>query len=124
MTKPVALVFYENLLAGSQLVNRLQDVGYQVQLVSDLHKLVEQATDSKPMVFVINLASASAAGLEAIGELRSNAATKHIPVLALVKAGQKKLADQVRAAGAASVAIESAVTTRLPQLLDRVLEVE
>src|SRR5438445_9362650 len=35
MTTPLALVFYENLLPGSQLVNRLQDLGYRVQTIGD-----------------------------------------------------------------------------------------
>src|SRR5262245_49139849 len=35
MTEPLALVVYEKLLPGSQLVNRLQDLKYRVQTVAD-----------------------------------------------------------------------------------------
>ncbi len=35
MTQPLALVFYEKLMPGSQLVNRLQDLNYRVQAVND-----------------------------------------------------------------------------------------
>ena len=35
MTQPLALVLYEKLLPGSQLVNRLQDLNYRVQTIAD-----------------------------------------------------------------------------------------
>ena len=35
MTQPLALVLYERLLPGSQLVNRLQDLNYRVQVIAD-----------------------------------------------------------------------------------------
>ena len=35
MTQPLALVLYEKLLPGSQLVNRLQDLNYRVQAIAD-----------------------------------------------------------------------------------------
>ena len=33
--QPLALVLYEKLLPGTQLVNRLQDLNYRVQTVND-----------------------------------------------------------------------------------------
>ena len=35
MTKPLALVFYERLMPGSQLVNGLQDLGYRVLAITE-----------------------------------------------------------------------------------------
>ena len=43
MSEPLALVLYEKLLPGSQLVNRLQDLKYRVQTISDPAKLTESA---------------------------------------------------------------------------------
>jgi hypothetical protein len=57
MTEPLALVFYEKLLPGTQLVNRLQDLKYRVQTVSDADSLVECAQESKPMVVLADLIS-------------------------------------------------------------------
>ena len=42
MTQPLALVLYEKLLPGSQLVNRLQDLNYRVQVIPDAEKLVRE----------------------------------------------------------------------------------
>ena len=41
MIQPLALVFYERLLPGSQVVNRLQDMRYRVQVVGDPAGLVK-----------------------------------------------------------------------------------
>ena len=51
MSSPLALIFYESLLIGNQLMNRLQDLGYRVVVLSDLTKLTEQAAETRPLVF-------------------------------------------------------------------------
>src|SRR3954471_11529819 len=57
MTKPLALVFYERLMPGSQLVNRLQDLGYRVSTCTDLACVLAQAETELPMVLVMDLTS-------------------------------------------------------------------
>ena len=57
VTKPLAFIYYESLFPGSQLGNRLQDIGYRVHVVADPSLLVEQATHEKPMVLLIDLTS-------------------------------------------------------------------
>jgi len=107
MTTPLALVFYERLLPGSQLVNRLQDLGYRVQTISDVQTLVRQALQEKPLILVTDLASACADMCAIIRELKRNPETRHIP-----------------AAGATIVAGNEAILDQLPQLLDQALQVE
>ena len=53
MTKPLALVFYEKLLPGQQLLNRLQDLGYRVQAVTDATTLAERVEQQKPMLTIL-----------------------------------------------------------------------
>src|SRR2546423_14440364 len=43
MTQPLALVFYESLMPGSQVVNRLQDLKYRVQTINDPAMLLDCA---------------------------------------------------------------------------------
>jgi len=50
MTQPLALVFYEKLMPGSQLVNRLQDLNYLVRVVSDLASFQESARAEGPLL--------------------------------------------------------------------------
>lgn len=124
MTKPLALFFNQNLLLGSQLVNRLQDLGYRVQVIMDLRKLVEQARQEKPLVVVVDLAGGKADVFMAMRSLRESPDTNHIPVLAIANEADTTAVDAARDAGATLVAAEKALLVQLPHLLDRVLEVE
>ncbi|PYL01796.1 MAG: hypothetical protein DME18_09770 [Verrucomicrobia bacterium] len=124
MTTPLALVFYENLLPGSQLVNRLQDLGYRVQTISDVHTLVLQALHERPLVVVTDLASANADVCAIIRELKRNPETRHIPVVAFTDLKRAKLQSTATAAGATIVAGNDAILDQLPQLLDQALQIE
>jgi CheY-like chemotaxis protein len=124
MTKPLALVFYEGLLPGSQLVNRLEDLGYEVLAHTQASTLVAQAKETKPFLMVIDLASRQAEICSVIRELRSAPETAHIPVLAFAKDGQEELRTGAHAAGATLVTGDAAVVAHLPQLLEQILELE
>jgi PleD family two-component response regulator len=124
MTTPLALVLYENLLPGSQLVNRLQDLGYRVQAVNDAQTLTLQALQERPMVIVVDLVAASADVCAVIQELKKNPETKHIPVIAFADLKNEKLQSTAIAAGATLVAGNDAILDQLPELLDQALQVE
>ncbi len=124
MTQPLALVLYEKLLPGSQLANRLVDLGYRVQTVTDASLLAMQAEAEKPLVAVIDLYSTKSDICECIRQLRQNESTQHIPVLAFTEKNDKKVVGQANAAGATLVAIDAAILSQLPRLLEQVLEVE
>jgi CheY-like chemotaxis protein len=124
MTKPLALISYEQLLPGSQLVNRLQDLGYRVQTVADAGKLVEQAERAKPLVVIADLASQKQDLCAAIARLKQNTPTKHIPVLAFAPHKNAKLQAAARTAGATLVASDTAILAQFPQLLEQALQVD
>lgn len=124
MTKPSALVFYEALLPGTQLVNRLQDLGYEVVTSAEPLTLLVQARTSKPLVIVIDLATRHADICGVIRQLRSAPETAHVPVLAFAKDGKEELRSAAHAAGATLVAGDTAVLSHLPHLLDQVLEID
>ena len=60
----------------------------------------------------------------AIGNLRQNPDTQHIPVIAFAPDNAEDLQAAARTAGAALVASETAVLNHLPQLLEQALRVE
>jgi CheY-like chemotaxis protein len=124
MTKPLALFFHQNLLLGSQLVNRLQDLGYRVQVVTDMNRLIPEARQEKPLIVVADLAGRQPGLFKIVRELRDNPETSHIPVLAIAVDGDSAAVESARAAGATLVAAEKALLVQLPQLLDQVLEIE
>jgi PleD family two-component response regulator len=124
VTKPLAFVFYENLLSGQQLANRLQDIGYRVQTITDISQLQIQTQAQKPMLLVAEFASAKSLLSEAIRALKENSETAHIPILAYVAGGNANLTEAARAAGATLVANEAGLLEQLPQLLEQVLQVD
>jgi CheY-like chemotaxis protein len=123
MTSPLALLFYEALLPGSQLVNRMQDLGYRVLTHSQASSLVSQVKESTPFVLLMDLVSQDGDLCEIIRQLRQTPETSHIPVLAFAKEGHELLRERAQAAGATLVAGDVAVLAHLPQLLERALEV-
>jgi PleD family two-component response regulator len=125
MTKPLALFFHQNLLLGNQLVNRLQDLGYRVQVITDVNTLVSEAEKEKPLLVVTDLIGGHSEYCERmIKQLRANPETAHIPVLAVASDGNDAVVASARTAGATLVAAEKALLPQLPQLLEQVLELD
>ena len=124
MMTPVALVYYDNLLAGSQLVNRLQDLGYKVQALSEVSAVVSVSLTFKPLLFITHLPSDGGQVIAAIAALRAHPETAHIPVLGFTRETDPALADAARAAGATLTASEAGMLTQLRQLLDQALALD
>jgi PleD family two-component response regulator len=124
MVKPLALVFYEKLLPGSQVVNRLQDMGYRVQTVADPAGLAKSAEESKPIVVLADLNCTRKDLCGGLGQLRRNPATKHLPVIGFGADDKPDVQSAALAAGVTLVVSEAAILHHLAQCLDRALQVE
>ncbi len=124
MTQPLALVVYERLLPGSQLVNRLQDLKYRVQVVANADRLVDCAEQAKPMLVLADLVSSRNNVCAALARLKKNAATQHLPVIVFGGENVAELQAAARAAGVTLIVSEAAVLNHLPQFLDQALQVE
>ena len=123
MSKPLAIVYHATLMPGSQVANKLRDLGYRVQTLTDLAGLVEMCQKEKPLLVVAELMPAGAA-LDAVGRLRKDAATGHVPVLAYSSTQEATLQAQAREAGVSLLAGHAAISEHLTRLLDQVLQVE
>src|SRR5690348_7635883 len=123
MTEPLALVLYERLLPGSQVVNRLQDLNYRVQVVSDADMLVECAEQTRPMLVLADLESTRNNVCSAIARLGQNAGTKHLPVIAFGSEAEE-VQNAAKAAGVTLLVGEQAVLNHLAECLEQALQVE
>jgi CheY-like chemotaxis protein len=123
MSKPLALLYYSNLVPGSQLAGRLQDLGYRVQNVSSAALLPGACDSEMPLVVIAELAPPTDA-CAAIAQLRASPATQHIPVLGFARAHDAAVQAQAREAGVTLFAADAGIAEQLPQLLDRILQVE
>jgi hypothetical protein len=128
MTKPLALIFYESLLAGNQLINRLGDLDYRTQTVGDIGQLHAQAAREMPLVVVTELGALAERVCVAIRSLRAESGTAHIPVVAYLstkdRRDEDRLTGQARAAGATVVVSEAALLAHLGTVLDQALQVD
>jgi PleD family two-component response regulator len=124
MKQPLILVLYEKILPGSQLLNRLQDIGYDAQALSAPAELVQKAEQEKPLLLIADLEPKPAEVCQAIGQLKAHAATSHIPVIALESGRDAGLPDNARKAGAALVVNDRAILLHLKQFLDQALQVD
>ena len=119
MTQPLALLLYEKLLPGTQLVNRLQDLGWRVQTVNDPAAFVRTAEEIKPLLALADLDSSRGSVSDGIAALRGTAGTAHIPVIAF--SASEALHAPAAAAGASLVATDAALLQSLKQFLDQAL---
>lgn len=124
MTDPLALVVYERLLPGTQLVNRLQDLKFRAQTISDPGLLVGCAEQTRPLVVLVDLDSTRTDLLGVIAQLKAHAATQHLPVIAFAAEITPEMQKKAEGAGVTLLANESAILSQLPQLLEQALQVE
>jgi CheY-like chemotaxis protein len=121
MTEPLAVLLYEKLAPGSQLVNRLQGLHYRVRVLNDPRLLQEVAEQEKPMVVLADLEGDSGGVPAALARLRQAGATAHIPVIAFTDHPQARGMMPGTDGGPSVVVSDVAVLNHLPQLLDRIL---
>jgi PleD family two-component response regulator len=123
-TKPLAIVAYERLMPGSQLGNRLQDLGYRVKTVTDYSALFPAARDEKPMVMILDLKTSRSSSFEPLQQIRSTPETSHIPILGFAPKNSGQLEADAFKAGASLVALDDALLPQLPHLLEQILAIE
>ena len=122
MTQPLAIVFYEKLMPGSQLVNRLQDLNYRVRVVNDLASLQQCARSEGPLLVIVDLAGREEV-CGAIAALKTDSTTNHIPIIAFTNEKATALQTAAQKAGATLAVSETAMINYLPQLLNQALQV-
>ena len=124
VTLPLALVFYEDLIPGSQLVNRLQDSKYRVQVVPKLDELFDCAAHAGPMLIFADLTPRGGDVCAVVSKLRNQKATAHIPVIGFADDGDEALQAAGRTAGATLVVADSVILTHLSQFIEQALQIE
>jgi DNA-binding response OmpR family regulator len=124
MTKPLAMIYYERLMPGSQLVNRLQDLGYRVQTVTEAVLLPETARREKPMIAIFDLGGSKANLCSIIQQMKDDKEIEHLPVIGFAGAKEQKLHAEATRCGATLVAFDDALLPQLPHLLEHALRID
>jgi CheY-like chemotaxis protein len=113
--KVVAAV--EDLLFRSKISETAEALGIEAAFPRSPKKLVEQATQSPPDLLVLDLNSARFEPLTLLERLKSDEATKNVPVVGFLSHVQKDLALTARESGCDRVMARSAFTRELPKIL-------
>lgn len=122
---PLALLCYEDVMPGTQLLDRLQkDLRYRVQAVTNATELPAAAAQAGAMLVLVDLASKKANVGDVIRQLRATPTTAHLPILAFADEADVALQEAGKAAGATLVVTDAAILTHLPQLIEQALQVE
>lgn len=124
MNAPLALLLYEKLLPGGQLVHKLQDLGYRVLPVPAVADLVPAAEREKPLVIFMDLEPRPDAACSAITALLANPSTAHIPVIAFASVPNEAAQTAARVAGAKLVVPDHALLAHLGQFLEQALALD
>lgn len=124
MTQPLAIVLYERLLPGSQLINRLQDLHYRVHALSDPCLLASTCQELTPLIVIADLDCGSSGTLSAIAELRANPATQHLPVIGFCAETSPMSARASEAGTLTAFTTDTAVVNHLKQILDQALRLD
>jgi CheY-like chemotaxis protein len=123
MLQPLAIVFYEKLMPGSQLVNRLQDLSYRVLALNNSALLAATAKRESPLLVFVDLdAPGDVCG--AIQRIKADDASAHLPVIAFAPDNQAELLAAGQQAGANLVVGETTLGEHLPELLEQALRVD
>jgi CheY-like chemotaxis protein len=117
-------LLYEKLLPGSQLVHKLQDLGYRVQPVPSPSDLVATAEREKPIVAFVDLEPRPEPAAAAIAALLAHPDTAHVPVIAFASPRNEAAHAAARQAGAKLVVPDHALLNHLSQFLDQALALE
>jgi len=121
--QPLAIVFYERLMPGSQLVNRLQDLNYRVLALDNAARLAATVQREMPLLLIADMA-AQGEIMAAIKKIKVAEVTSHVPIIAFAPDNSADLLAAAQAAGANLVVTESALAGHLPQMLQQALQVE
>ena len=123
MQQPLAIVLYERLLPGSQLVNRLQDLHYRVLAVNNFATLAATVKRESPLLVLVDLAGRGDSGA-AIQSIKSEAATAHVPIIAFAPDDQTESLAAATLAGANFTVTYSSLMAHLSRWLDQALHVD
>jgi CheY-like chemotaxis protein len=113
--KVVAAV--EDLLFKSKISETASTLGVEALFPRSPKKLVEKVHESPPDLLILDLNSARFEPLQLLEQLKSDEASRSVPVVGFLSHVQKDLAVAARESGCDRVVARSAFTRDLPEIL-------
>jgi CheY-like chemotaxis protein len=124
MVQPLALLFFERVMPGSQLQTRLEALGYRVHITSSVEDIFPLAKSLKPLIIFADLITKKKDVCPVFSRIHQDPETQHIPIIAITDSSDPGLEATAREAGANIVVSESAIAMHLKPLRALALAVE
>ena len=110
------LLVEDNEMNRDMLSRRLQRKGFEVIIAVDGQQGVDMARNDKPDLILMDISLPVKDGFDATRELKADAATQHIPIIALTAHAMKGDREKALAAGCDDYDTKP---IELPRLLDK-----
>ena len=124
-TEAILLLAADDLLFTSRVESAVRPLPYTLRTAASPDKIREiAAADPPPAAILVSLSARRFDPNALIRDLKSDAATRDIPLLAFAGHVEKDKHTAARAAGADVTAANSSVSQHLPRLLARLLSGE
>jgi DNA-binding response OmpR family regulator len=123
VNEPLALLLSSRGTIATQLAERLEALRYRMVAVADPVQLGPVAETEKPLVVLADLEGREELVARAVGQLRGQASTMHIPVIGFRRELEDAAQTALAARGFTVAASEAAILNHLPQLLEQALDV-
>ncbi|MDP9425321.1 MAG: response regulator [Actinomycetota bacterium] len=107
----------EDLLFKSKIMETANSIGVEASFPRSPKKFLAVAAEGPPDLLVLDLNSSRFEPLKLLGELKSDEATRGVPVVGYLSHVQKDLAVAAREMGCDRVVARSAFTKDLPKIL-------
>ena len=121
--QPLAIVYYERLMPGGQLANRLRDAGYRIFVFNKPELLLKTVQKEMPMILFTEL-TAGEGVFAAIQDIKADPTTCHIPIVAYAPDNAPAPLAEAQKAGANLAVSDSALLNHLPQWIDQALHID
>lgn len=118
-TQTVLLV-EDDLFFQACLLSMLERIGYRVETATDPKKALDRASQEAPVLAILNLASPWLGGVDLVRRLKAEAKVPHV-LTYLSHVRIPAVREDVLAAGADKICANSAISMRLPAIIQEVL---
>lgn len=97
------LIAEDDAIVGNLYMNILEAAGFNVQLVSNGFSLLERFEELEPDAVLVDVMMPGLGGVEAIRELRSSAAGRSVPIIAITSSFVPQFIKETKSAGANTI---------------------
>ena len=114
------LLAEDDLFFSARILSVLDQLGYKTDTAKTQEEATRKAAEGRPTLVIVNLASRRLGGAELIRQLKAGESAPRV-IAYLSHTRIPEVREEVLGAGADKICANSAITMRLPQIVQQVL---